>query len=159
MMTALPTPPSTTATAGDELAADLRLAVSRLSRRLRQHAVGGLSPSQVSALASLDRHGPVPMGRLSRLEGVSAPTMTRIVDRLELQGLVTRRADPGDARSAVVELTDEGAGSLARLRHERTAFLAQRLSGLDAADRAAVTAALPALRRLADDRRGGTEER
>jgi len=135
---------------GDELAADLRLAVGRLSRRLRQHAVGGLSPSQVSALASLDCHGPAPMGRLARLEAVSAPTMTRIVDRLQLQGLVSRRIDPGDARSAVVELTADGVAALARLRHERTAFLAERLSGLDDDELAALTAALPALRRLAD---------
>jgi len=135
----------------DELAADLRLAVGRLSRRLRQHAVGGLSPSQVSALASLDCHGPVPIGRLSRLEGVSAPTMTRIVDRLEQQGLVTRRIDPADGRSAVVAMTPDGTSALARLRHERTAFLAERLAGLDENEVAALAAALPALRLLAGE--------
>jgi len=135
----------------DELAADLRLAVARLSRRLRQHSVGGLSPSQVSAMASLDCHGPVPIGRLSRLEGVSAPTMTRIVDRLEHQGLMTRRIDPADGRSAVVEMTPEGTSALARLRHERTAFLAERLAGLGAEDIVALTAALPALRLLAEE--------
>ncbi len=133
-----------------DLAADLRLAVGRLSRRLRQHSVGGLSPSQVSAMASLDCHGPVPIGRLSRLEGVTAPTMTRIVDRLEHQGLVVRRIDPADGRSAVVEMTAEGTSALDRLRHERTAFLAERLGGLGQADIAALTAALPALRLLAD---------
>jgi len=157
MVTALPAqdPVSTTTPAvDDELAADLRLAVGRLSRRLRQHAVGGLSPSQVSAMASLDCHGPVVMGRLSRLEGVSAPTMTRIIDRLELQGLVSRRVDPGDARSAVVQLTAEGTAALTRLRHERTAFLAERLCELDDDEVAALTAALPALRRLADDGQG-----
>jgi len=135
----------------DDLAADLRLAVGRLSRRLRQHSVGGLSPSQVSAMASLDCHGPVPIGRLSRLEGVSAPTMTRIVDRLEQQGLVVRRIDPADGRSAVVEATTEGTSALNHLRHERTAFLAERLAGLGPAEIAALTAALPALRLLADD--------
>lgn len=135
----------------DELAADLRLAVGRLSRRLRQHAVGGLSPSQVSAMASLDCHGPVPIGRLSRLEGVSAPTMTRIVDRLEQQGLVARRIDPADRRAAVVAMTPDGTSALVRLRHERTAFLADRLAGLDDKEIAALTAALPALRRLAGE--------
>jgi len=135
----------------DELAADLRLAVGRLSRRLRQHAVGGLSPSQVSAMASLDCHGPVPIGRLSRLEGVSAPTMTRIVDRLEQQRLVTRRIDPADGRSAVVELTPDGTSALARLRHERTAFLAERLTRLGTDEIAALAAALPALRLLAEE--------
>ncbi len=145
-----PTQPAPAAP-GDELAADLRLAVGRLSRRLRQHSVGGLSPSQVSAMASLDCHGSVPIGRLSRLEGVSAPTMTRIVDRLEHQGLVTRRIDPADGRSAVVDMTPEGTSALARLRHERTAFLAQRLSGLDGDEITALSAALPALRRLAGE--------
>ncbi len=135
----------------EDLAADLRLAVGRLSRRLRQHSVGGLSPSQVSAMASLDCHGPVPIGRLSRLEGVSAPTMTRIVDRLEQQGHVARRIDPGDGRSTVVEMTPQGAAALARLRQERTAFLADRLAQLGDADVAAVAAALPALRRLAGE--------
>lgn len=140
-----------TLSADEDLAAELRLAVGRLSRRLRQHAVGGLSPSQVSALASLDCHGPVPIGRLSRLEGVSAPTMTRIVDRLEQQDLVTRRIDPADKRAAVVDMTPVGTSALSRLRHERTAFLAQRLAGLDDHEVAALSAALPALRRLAGE--------
>jgi DNA-binding MarR family transcriptional regulator len=93
------------------------------------------------------------MGRLSRLEGVSAPTMTRIVDRLEQQALVTRQVDPADARSTVVEMTRAGTSALARLRHERTAFLVERLGTLDRGDVAALMAAVPALRRLADDGR------
>ncbi|MGI9023915.1 MAG: MarR family winged helix-turn-helix transcriptional regulator [Acidimicrobiales bacterium] len=148
------TAPSATAVGtrqADDLAVELRLAVGRLSRRLRQHSVGGLSPSLVSAMASLDNHGPVPMGHLSRLEGVSAPTMTRIVDRLEQQGLVARAVDPADARSTMVDLSSAGAAALARLRHERTAFLARRLAGLDGDEVAALHAALPALRRLAED--------
>jgi len=143
-------PPPGPAPTGEELASELRLAVGRLSRRLRQHAVGGLSPSQVSAMVSLYHHGPVSMGELSRLEGVSAPTMTRIVDRLEQQGLVARRIDPGDGRSSVVEMSPEGTSALSRLRHERTAFLADRLAGLDEGEIATLSAALPALRRLAE---------
>ena len=141
-----------TATPGDELASELRLAIGRLSRRLRQHSVGGLSPSQVSAMASLDCHGPMPMGGLSRLEGVSAPTITRIVDRLEQQGLVTRAVDPTDARSTVLELSAPGRSALSQLRHERTAFLARLLRELDDAELASLQAALPALRRLAEER-------
>ena len=91
------------------------------------------------------------MGELSRLEGVSAPTMTRIVDRLEQQGLVALRIDPGDGRSSVVEMTTEGTSALSQLRHERTAFLAERLAGMSRKEIAALTAALPALRRLADE--------
>ncbi len=110
-------------------------------------------------MASLDCHGPVPIGRLSRLEGVTAPTMTRIVDRLEQQGLLARRLDPADGRSAVVEMTTEGTSALARLRHERTAFLAERLAGLGQAEIAALVAALPALRLLADGTDVGSERR
>jgi DNA-binding MarR family transcriptional regulator len=141
----------TPAVSRDALAADLRLAVGRLNRRMRQHAVGGLSPSQVSALASLDNHGPLPMGHLSRHEAVSAPTMTRIVDRLEELGHVTRTTDPADARSTVVVLTATGRKALGRLRHQRTAFVARRLATLDDDELAALAAALPALRRLAEE--------
>jgi len=135
---------------GGDLASELRLAVGRLGRRLRQQAVGGLSPSQVSALATLDNHGAMPMGRLSRHEAVSAPTMTRIVDRLEEQALVARSIDPDDARSTVVTLTPPGRRALVRVRKERTAYLAQRLDTFDDAEVAALVAALPALRKLAE---------
>lgn len=151
MMTTTKAPATTVALPREDLAAELRLAVGRLSRRLRQHAVGELSPSQVSSLATIDRHGPMPMGRLSKHEAVAAPTMTRIVDRLEELALAGRRVDAADARSTVVEITPAGRKALARLRHERTAFLAERLAAFDDDDIAALSAALPALRRLAEE--------
>lgn len=142
--------PSATGATGQDLASELRLAVGRLGRRLRQQAVGGLSPSQVSALATLDNHGAMPMGHLARHEAVSPPTMTRIVDRLEEQALVARSIDPHDARSTVVTLTPAGRRSLGRVRKERTAYLAQRLGTFDDAEVAALVAALPVLRKLAE---------
>src|SRR5947207_14933426 len=101
------TPASRTPVAGRdaELAARLRLLIARLARRLRQQAQGEISPSQVSALASIERLGPLTLGELSGIERVQPPSMTRIVAALEAGGLVSRTVDPADRRVAHVEAT------------------------------------------------------
>ena len=73
----------------EEVAGRLRIAVNRLQRRLRQQALGGLSPAQASALGSVSRHGNPTLGELAALEQVQPPTMTRIVANLADAGLVT----------------------------------------------------------------------
>src|SRR3990170_6898379 len=83
-----------------ELASRLRLAVTRLARRLRIQLPGELSPSQLCTLSTVDRLGPLTLGELSAVERVKPPTMTRIVSCLEEQGLVTRTVDPADRRGA-----------------------------------------------------------
>jgi DNA-binding MarR family transcriptional regulator len=143
MMTGARTEPDT------ELAADLRLAVGRLARRLRQVQLGGLSSSQVSALSAVERLGPVRLGDLAAFEGVTGPTLTKIVNHLESIGLVARTADATDRRAARVTLTAEGRERLGRIRSDRDAFLEHRLRDLDPDDRAALAAALPVLRGLA----------
>jgi len=84
------------------LADRLRLAIGRLARRLRQHSVGGLTPSQRSVLATLDRHGPMTMSRLAEIETISAPSVTGIISRLAEKELVERRPNPktGDRPSS-----------------------------------------------------------
>jgi DNA-binding MarR family transcriptional regulator len=136
---------------GEALAADLRLAVGRLARKLRQVQLGGLSSSQVSALASVERLGPVRLGDLAAAEGVTGPTLTKIVAHLETIGLVTRAADEADRRAARITLTAEGRERLVRIRSDRDAFLEQRLGALDPGARAMLAAALPVLRALADE--------
>jgi len=136
---------------GEALAADLRLAVGRLARKLRQVQLGGLSSSQVSALASVERLGPVRLGDLAAAEGVTGPTLTKIVAHLETIGLVTRAADEADRRAARITLTAEGRERLVRIRSDRDAFLEQRLGALDPDARASLAAALPVLRALADE--------
>jgi DNA-binding MarR family transcriptional regulator len=136
---------------GEALAADLRLAVGRLARKLRQVQLGGLSSSQVSALASVERLGPVRLGDLAAAEGVTGPTLTKIVAHLETIGLVTRAADEADRRAARITLTAEGRERLVRIRSDRDAFLEQRLGALDPDARATLAAALPVLRALADE--------
>ena len=82
-----------------ELAGEIKLLVGRLARRLRQEGTAGLTPSQLSALASVERLGPLQLGGLARVESVAPPTLTRSIAGLEEQGLVQRHADPDDCRA------------------------------------------------------------
>jgi DNA-binding MarR family transcriptional regulator len=115
-----------------ELAARLRLTVTRLARRLRQHSAEGLSPSQGSALATIERHGSLTPSELASIERIQRPTATRIIGALVDAGLVSREADAADRRIARVTLTPTGAATLASNRARRTAYLARRLERLDA---------------------------
>ena len=127
--------------AGD-LAAEIKLLVGRLARRLRQEGTAGLTPSQLSALASVDRLGPLQLGDLARVESVAPPTLTRSVARLEEQGLVRRRQDPDDARAVLVQVTPAGRRALRELRRARVAFLAERLGTLSREERFVVARAV-----------------
>ncbi|MBN1173600.1 MAG: MarR family transcriptional regulator [Micromonosporaceae bacterium] len=134
------------------LATRLRLAIGRLNRRIRL-ATNDIPPLQFSTLATLEEHGPQRSGELAMREAVSAPTMTRVLSCLAERGLIDRRADPADARSVRVSLSDEGIAALVRIRSERVALLGVRLGRLTREQRAALEAAVPALESLvsADD--------
>ncbi len=118
-----------------EMASRLRLAVTRLHRRLRQQSAGGLTQSQASALASVGQLGSPTLGALAARESVQPPSMTRIVAALEELGLVTRLVDAADRRVARVALTDVGAEVLERSRSLKNAFLAGQLHRLTAEER------------------------
>ena len=133
-----------------ELAARLRLGVARLARRLRRETGGDVSPSQLSALSSIARLGPLTLGELSAAEGVQPPTMTRVVSCLEDQGLVARAVDPADRRVARVRTTPEGSRFLEHNRHRKDAFLAARVRALAPDDRAVLARATELLERLAE---------
>jgi DNA-binding MarR family transcriptional regulator len=133
-----------------DLAARLRVEIGRLTRQTRQHSRGDFTPSQVSALASLDQRGPMRLGELARVECIAPPTLTKIVALLETNGLVERSVDPDDRRSAVVALTRAGRSALTRIRSERTAFLAERIARLTPADRARLGDAIDLITRLAE---------
>ena len=132
----MPTQPGRTleteALSNEDVASRLRIAVNRLQRRLRQQSLGGLSPAQASALASVHRHGNPTLGELAALEQVQPPTMTRIVANLADAGMVTREADANDRRSARVRLTPAGERALERMRTLKNAFLLRRLAELEA---------------------------
>ncbi len=136
-----------------ELAARLRLAVARLGRQLRQEAGGPLSPSQVSALATIDRQGEITLGDLAAAERVQPSSVTAMIGRLEAAGHAQRRPDPKDGRVAWVRLTAQGKRLLERERARKTAFLARRLGRLDTDDLAALSHAVEVLERLVEEER------
>ncbi|HVJ97871.1 MAG TPA: MarR family transcriptional regulator [Acidimicrobiia bacterium] len=140
------TTPSTT-----ELASELRLAVLRLARRLRQHAPLDVTPSQLSALTSIVRDGRVTLSQLAELERVKPPTVTRIVDALGQRDLVTRVVDEDDRRIAWVAPTAEGRALVDTIRRRRDAYLAERLRSLSADDRELLARAATLLERLIED--------
>ena len=109
---------------------------------------GGLSLVAASTLATLERHGPSRVTELAEAQSVTQPAMTGLVGRLTAQGLAERSVDPDDRRGVLVALTDPGRALLAARRRERADALAELLDDLDAADRTALAAALPALTRL-----------
>jgi DNA-binding MarR family transcriptional regulator len=113
-----------------ELAGRLRLATARLHRRLRQEADTGLSPSQQSALATIAAQGPLTLGDLATAEQVTPPTITKVVTRLEEEGLIDRTVDLADRRITRVSTTAEGLRRLDHSRARRSAFLAARLDEL-----------------------------
>jgi DNA-binding MarR family transcriptional regulator len=131
-----------------ELAARLRLSITRTARRLRQEGSEGYSPSQVAALATLERHGPLSPSELAEREQIKRPTATKVIGRLVEAGLAERTANPDDRRCALVSLTAEGTALLRRVRERKTAYLARRLHELDADDTAALARAADVLERL-----------
>ncbi len=137
-----------------ELATRLRLAVARLHRRARSEAITAgddVSASRLAALATVEQQGPITLGELAAEEQVQPPSMTRIVARLEEQGLVTREVDPDDRRVARVVVTPAGVELLGVTRTRRTAFLAQRVARFTDDERRTLAAALPLLERMLDD--------
>lgn len=144
---------STTAPpADDELAARLRVAVTRLHRRLRQESFSGISPSQEAVLAAIKRLGRPTLGELAQAERVQPPTMTRVIRAMQSAGLVARHADAGDRRVSRVALTESGRSALERIRSMKTAYLAQRLARLDDDERARAAGLAMLLEELVEDR-------
>jgi DNA-binding MarR family transcriptional regulator len=137
-----------------DVAGHLRLAVARTARRLRQEAGADLSPSLSSALAVIDRHGPVTPSELATHERVQRPTATRVLARLEELGLIERAPDPADRRSSLISVSDDGRAWLRRQRSRKDQFLARRLAALDADEVAALDRAAAILERML-----GAEER
>ncbi len=118
-------------------AARLRMAIVRTARRLRQEAAGAgteLTPTAASALATVERHGPLTPSELAEVERVKRPTATRTLRVLVDAGLVDRAPDPADGRSALVSINATGRERLRRLRGRKNAYLARRMRDLPAED-------------------------
>lgn len=116
------------------VAANLRMAMMRMVRRVKKQTDGERTVSEISALASLTRLGAITVGELADAEGVSRPSMTVLVTSLLDQGLVGKESDATDRRLVRVRLTPAGNRALAESRTRRNAYLAKRLRGLEAAE-------------------------
>ena len=135
-----------------ELAHRLRPAVARMARRMRQEAGGELSASQSAALTTIDCHGPLTPSEVAARERIQRPTATRILARLEEEGLIARTPDPADRRSSLVATTPVGAALLLERRARRDAWMAARLDTLSSEDLATLDRAAGILERmLAED--------
>jgi DNA-binding MarR family transcriptional regulator len=128
--------------------ARLRAAIMRLSRRLRKHDLADLTPTQLSALATVARDGPLKLGDLAAAERIAPSTLTRLVSALEERGYLSRGPVPGDARASMVSVTEAGTLVLRRIKHETTTLLTDSLLTLPPDQLAALAAALPALEHL-----------
>ncbi|GAB6899513.1 MarR family winged helix-turn-helix transcriptional regulator [Kineosporia succinea] len=128
-----------------ELAASLD---GLLSFVRRNTPPSGWSMTARTTVARLAGGGPARVSDLAKLEGVTQPAMTGLVNRLEGEGLVRREPDPSDARAWLVELTESGHAFVLARRAQRTRMLAERMELLDPADQAALLAAGPAIARL-----------
>jgi DNA-binding MarR family transcriptional regulator len=134
----------------EEVAGRLSVAVARLHRTLRQHADSGLSPSQLSALVAIERHGSLTLGELAAHEGVAPPTVTGVVARLEADGNVERRPDPNDGRVVRVEVTPKGLDLVLRARERKDVWLTGRVAQLSAAELDQLAGALDVLDGLSE---------
>lgn len=134
-----------------ELPARLRAAIGRLSRRLRHTAASsGLTPSEISALLTIARRGPLRLSELAEIEAINPTMLSRITGRLCELTLIRRFPDPEDRRAALVDATPTGRRLRKRIHRERTAVLETHLARLSEDEQATLEAALPLLEQLAD---------
>jgi DNA-binding MarR family transcriptional regulator len=99
-------------------------AIHALRHVRREDPATGVPPAQLSALSVLVFGGPRTLGELAAAEQVRPPTMTRIVQALEQDGLVRRERDPSDGRVHRLRATAKGRRVMQRARERRITNLA-----------------------------------
>jgi DNA-binding MarR family transcriptional regulator len=132
-----------------EIADELRPAILRLARNLRRETEAlGVTSHQATLLWLVRSRPGLSLRELAGEEGISAPSLSGHVDRLEAAGLLRRVRSSGDRRRVGLELTPEGRAILKRVRARRTSWLADRLGRLSDEERERIEQALPALHAL-----------
>jgi len=134
-----------------QFAAELRLVLGRLNRKLRIRTATGMTPSQSSIIATLAAAGPLHLGELARREAVTAPSASRAVDRLVELDLVQRTTDADDARRQTVALTTRGREAAANSDDAATRTLTEALRRLTMSEQGTLEQALPVLRAIVAD--------
>ena len=122
-------------TSTTETAARLRRAITRMNRRLRFSAQGGISPGQVSMLSSIEKGDKLSLGDLAIAEQVQPPSVTRMVQAMKLAGLIKLVPDLDDRRCTRVQITPLGKRELAMIRQRKTEFLERTLIALSPSER------------------------
>jgi DNA-binding MarR family transcriptional regulator len=134
-----------------ELASHLRPALLRLTRLVRNQRVDmSVTLTQLSAMYTLHKHGPMSAGDLATYERVQPPSMTKVLSHLEGRGLVRREVHPTDRRQAIIAITPSGVELLDSERRSRDAWLTRRLATLTAEERALLQRVVPILDKLAE---------
>jgi DNA-binding MarR family transcriptional regulator len=135
-----------------DVAAELRLVVARLARRLRQEALTGLDlpPARLSTLAAIVQKGPATLTEIAAAEQVRLATVARTVQTLVEIGLVARETSPDDGRAVRVTATNAGRQVVAASHTRKDAYLARRVAGLSVRELRTLERALPALHKIID---------
>jgi DNA-binding MarR family transcriptional regulator len=129
----------------------MRIALARTARRLSQQIPDvGLTPTQLSVLATVAREEDVPLGELADFEGLNPSMLSRVVGKLEPMGLIRRYADPADGRVAHVAITPDGAALQTQIKQARTAVFAAHVSALEPGLQQLLIDVVPALEALAE---------
>jgi DNA-binding MarR family transcriptional regulator len=140
-----------TRTTISELASLLRPSLLRLTRLVRNQRVDmSVTLTQLSAMGTLSKHGPMSPGELATCEKVQPPSMTKVLANLEERGLVRRDPHPTDRRQAIIEITGAGRELLDSERRSRDAWLSRRLAALTPEERSLVQRVIPVLDKLAE---------
>lgn len=135
-----------------ELAGEIRPALLRLTRRIRlENKVQPYTLTQTSALATVERHGPLSAGDLASFERVQPPSMTKVIAVLEEAGLVRRDPHPADKRQVIIAITDAGAALLASSRRIGDEWLGSQLAKLSDTEREQLRQLAPILAKLVAD--------
>ena len=125
--------------------------VARLNRLATQRARIPLPFAQGRLLSTIEDQGEARISDLAALDHCSQPTMTMQVRRLEDAGLVSRTADPGDARAVLIRITPKGSKTLTQVSVDRGAAVDPYLERLEPEDRQTLADAVVVLRRLLED--------
>ncbi|RMI29661.1 MarR family winged helix-turn-helix transcriptional regulator [Nocardia stercoris] len=133
------------------VAAELALAVVRMTRRLRgRRGDAQISLTQLSALATLFREGAMTPGALAARERVQPPSMTRVIASLTNLGLVKRDPHPTDGRQAIVSISDAGSALISDETDAREAWMSEQLAGLSETELRTLSEAVGIIRRIAE---------
>lgn len=118
---------------------------------MRQQVDAELTPTQIAALATINRCGPITPSELAEIERVKRPTATKVAATLESKGLIERAEHPSDGRVSLLSISADGAKLMKRLRTRKDTFLAKKLDTLDAEELEVLDRAAEILERLVSE--------